>query len=63
LIPATRGINKPWPTTVLGQILVPGLSLGILLGVVVILATWILTWIYVAWANRRYEPAARRLRR
>jgi uncharacterized membrane protein (DUF485 family) len=47
----------------LGQILVPGLSLGILLGVVVILATWILTWIYVAWANRRYEPAARRLRR
>ena len=47
----------------LGKILAPGLSLGILLGVVVIVATWVLTWIYVGWANRRYEPAVRRLRR
>jgi uncharacterized membrane protein (DUF485 family) len=28
----------------------------------VILATWIVTWIYVRWANRHYEPALRRLR-
>ena len=41
--------------------LTDGLSLGILLGVIVVLATWVLTWIYVRWANRRYEPAARRL--
>jgi uncharacterized membrane protein (DUF485 family) len=47
----------------LGNVLVDGLSLGILLGVLVILATWVLTWIYVRWANRVYEPAARRLRR
>jgi len=40
-----------------------GLSLGILLGVVVVLATWVLTWIYVGWVNRRYEPGIRRLRR
>jgi uncharacterized membrane protein (DUF485 family) len=40
-----------------------GLSLGILLGVIVVLATWVLTWIYVGWANRRYEPTIRRLRR
>jgi uncharacterized membrane protein (DUF485 family) len=43
--------------------LTDGLSLGILLGVVVVFATWVLTWIYVGWANRRYEPVIRRLRR
>ncbi len=47
----------------LGNLLADGLSLGILLGVLVILATWVLTWVYVRWANRVYEPAARRLRR
>ena len=47
----------------LGNVLADGLSLGILLGVLVILSTWVLTWIYVRWANRVYEPAARRLRR
>ena len=47
----------------LGRLLVDGLSLGILLGVLVILATWVITWIYVGWANRRYEPALKRLRR
>ncbi|HEX2044441.1 MAG TPA: DUF485 domain-containing protein [Gaiellaceae bacterium] len=46
----------------LGRTLTDGLSLGILLGVLVVLATWALTWIYVAWANRRYEPALRELR-
>ncbi len=40
----------------LATILTDGLSVGILLGVLVILATWILTWTYVAWANRVYEP-------
>ena len=40
--------------------LTDGLSLGILLGVIVVLVTWVLTWTYVRWANRRYEPAARR---
>jgi uncharacterized membrane protein (DUF485 family) len=47
----------------MGEKLTSGLSLGILLGVVVILSTWVLTWTYVAWANRRYEPDVRRLRR
>ena len=47
----------------LGTILADGLSLGILLGVLVIVATWVVTWAYVAWANRRYEPAVRRLSR
>ena len=40
-----------------------GLSVGIALGVVVILATWVLTWTYVRWANRVYEPEIERLRR
>ena len=40
----------------------PGLSLGILLGVVVIIASWVLTWIYVRWANRHYDAELHRLR-
>ena len=48
--------------SLLGEMITDGLSLGILLGVIVVLSTWVLTWIYVAWANRRYEPAARELR-
>jgi uncharacterized membrane protein (DUF485 family) len=39
--------NKP----LLGYVLVPGLSLGILLGVVVIVIAWVLTWWYIRWAN------------
>ena len=39
--------------------LVPGLSLGIVLGALVILAAWVLTFIYVRWANGRYDPAVR----
>ena len=39
--------NKP----LLGTIITPGLSLGILLGVVVIVTAWVLILIYVRWAN------------
>lgn len=49
--------------SLMGRELADGLSLGILLGVVVVLTTWVLTWIYVGWANRRYEPEIQRLRR
>ena len=45
----------------LGESIVDGLSVGMALGVVVILATWVLTWTYVGWANRVYEPAIREL--
>jgi uncharacterized membrane protein (DUF485 family) len=37
--------------------IVPGLSLGILLGALVILAAWLLIWIYVRWANTHYDRA------
>ena len=40
---------------------VPGLSLGILLGALVIVASWILTWVYVHWANTVYDPQVRAL--
>jgi uncharacterized membrane protein (DUF485 family) len=33
----------------------PGLTLGILLGALVIVASWILTWVYVRWANAHYD--------
>ena len=50
--------NKP----LLGRVLVPGLSLGILLGALVIVTAWLLIWIYVRWANAHYDSAVARLR-
>jgi uncharacterized membrane protein (DUF485 family) len=46
----------------LGRLVVPGLSVGILLGALVIVASWLLTWIYVHWANTHYDEELRRLR-
>jgi uncharacterized membrane protein (DUF485 family) len=40
----------------------PGLSLGILLGALVIVASWLLTWSYVRWANQRYDRELHELR-
>ena len=45
--------NKP----LLGTVLVPGLSLGILLGVLVIVTAWALIVIYVKWTNDHYDHA------
>ena len=39
--------NKP----LLGRVIVPGLSVGILLGILVIAIAWLLTWWYIRWAN------------
>jgi uncharacterized membrane protein (DUF485 family) len=47
----------------LGALVAPGLSLGILLGALVIVTAWLLTWIYVRWANRHYDDAVNRLRK
>ena len=44
---------KPFLT----QLIAPGLSLGILLGALVIVAAWVLIWVYVRWANTNYDPA------
>jgi uncharacterized membrane protein (DUF485 family) len=41
--------------------IVPGLSLGILLGALVIVASWLLTWVYVRWANDVYDPQVKAL--
>ncbi len=46
----------------LATLVAPGLSLGVILGAVVIVASWVLTWIYVRWANRHYDPALDQLR-
>jgi uncharacterized membrane protein (DUF485 family) len=46
----------------LGRLVARGLSLGILLGVLVILASFLLTWIYVRWANRHYDATLESLR-
>jgi len=42
---------------------VPGLTLGILLGALVIVASWILTWVYVRWAAAHYDPGIEALDR
>jgi uncharacterized membrane protein (DUF485 family) len=39
----------------MGRLVTPGLSLGILLGALVIVAAWLLTLGYVRWANRSHD--------
>jgi len=50
--------NKP----LLGRLISPGLSLGVLFGALVIVLSWIMTWIYVRWANNHYDKALHELR-
>ncbi|HKY21981.1 MAG TPA: DUF485 domain-containing protein [Vicinamibacterales bacterium] len=50
--------NKP----LLSRLVVPGLSLGILLGALVIVAAWVLIWIYVRWANSHYDAGIAAIR-
>jgi uncharacterized membrane protein (DUF485 family) len=45
----------------LGVVLIPGLSLGILLGSLLIALAWALTWYYVRWANTHYDASIQRL--
>jgi uncharacterized membrane protein (DUF485 family) len=56
---ALVAFNKP----LLGRVLLPGLSLGILLGAGVIVSAWVLIWVYVRWANVHYDHEVARLRR
>lgn len=51
-----------WAKPLLGRQLVPGLSVGILLGALVIVAAWILIWVYVRWANSHYDATVARIR-
>ena len=51
--------NKP----LLGTILMPGLSLGILLGVLLIITAWALILIYVRWTNTHYDSTVAAVRR
>jgi uncharacterized membrane protein (DUF485 family) len=46
----------------LGTMLARGLSLGTLLGVLVIVAAWLLIWVYVRWANGHYDRTVAALR-
>jgi uncharacterized membrane protein (DUF485 family) len=43
--------NKP----LLGTLIAPGLSLGILLGSLVIIAAWVLIYIYIRWTNNYFD--------
>lgn len=46
----------------MGTLVTPGLSVGILMGALVILVAWGLTGIYVRWANRVYDVELARVR-
>lgn len=46
----------------MGRLLVPGLSVGILLGALVIVAAWATTWVYVRWANAHFDSELARLK-
>jgi uncharacterized membrane protein (DUF485 family) len=54
---ALIAFDKP----LLGRLLAPGLSIGIVLGACVIVCSWVLTWVYVRWANTRYDADLRSL--
>jgi uncharacterized membrane protein (DUF485 family) len=45
----------------LGTLLAPGLSLGLVLGAAMIVFSWLLACGYVFWANRFHDAACRRL--
>ncbi|MDQ3998223.1 MAG: DUF485 domain-containing protein [Gemmatimonadota bacterium] len=47
---------------VLAKLILPGLSVGILLGALVIVASWLLTWFYVRWANSTYDTELQKIR-
>ena len=51
-------LNKPFVSTRLGG----ATPIGIPLGAAVIVGSWVLTAVYIAWANRVYDPEAARLR-
>jgi uncharacterized membrane protein (DUF485 family) len=51
-------LNKPFVSTRLGGIT----PIGIPLGAAVIVGSWALTAVYIAWANRVYDREASRLR-
>jgi uncharacterized membrane protein (DUF485 family) len=48
--------------SLLASVLTPGLSLGILLGALVIVAAWVLMFVYVSWANRHHDAAVHAIR-
>jgi len=51
-------VDKPFMARRIGVVT----TLGIPLGVAVILISWVLTAVYVAWANRVYDAEVKRLR-
>jgi uncharacterized membrane protein (DUF485 family) len=51
-------LNKPLLAARIG----PTIPIGIPLGAAVIVGSWALTAAYIVWANRRFDPEAKRLR-
>lgn len=47
----------------MGSLVTRGLSYGVLLGALVIIASFLLTWGYVRWANTHYDAGLAKLRK
>ncbi|MBE9142545.1 MULTISPECIES: DUF485 domain-containing protein [Planktothrix] len=41
--------------SLMGSLIMPGLSWGILLGALVIISAWVLIYFYVSWTNNYYD--------
>ena len=52
-----------WRKELMGSLITDGLSVGILFGALVIVASWLLTWAYVRWANSTYDKRLAELKR
>jgi uncharacterized membrane protein (DUF485 family) len=51
-------VDKPFLARRMGGVT----PIGIPLGAAVIVGSWVLTAVYIVWANRHYDPEAKRLR-
>lgn len=49
--------------SLMGSLIVPGLSWGILLGALVIVAAWVLIYVYIRWANNSYDQQIENLKK
>ena len=41
--------------SLMGSLILPGLSWGIFLGLLVIISVWVLIYLYIRWANNYYD--------
>ncbi len=51
----------PWGRGIMAHRMAPGITVGIVLGAFVIVASWLLTWVYVRWCAQHHDGEVDRL--